>query len=866
MADAPQSTFLARPTDVETLRGRFDSAQSGCLQVVHLHAPNGGGKRALISEFVKNLGGLDSDVFHFAPSLIDEEDGVRTMMRMWASLYGPLHTNTGLRGKVEMVINAQLPSHPKRTQGWLRAFVDGVKKGGPKPGEDSFQLMVPKDNPLTGLVEILAAISSKMPVVAHFHNAHCSHSVATWAMMEALMAKCADNKMLMILTTEAMDEAGSALFPPPMLHLLQRKESEVDNQALAPWGTEEVDAYLTSKDLQGNAGAIARVGMGRPAYIAELIDYLKGSDRLNDDLAAESLATLFPIAVDEGELEDANEDNGKKHAGASDVADIAFAAALLGQSFPSRLIAEIGGWEQESIDDLLDATGGLFAEDQFSEAFQTWIYRFTRSSWRQGVLDANLRNADRAEAAMAKGRETATFMERFLVPQGAQFISKTARIWVELGETERAKMLSQMAIGSDPPDAWGMTHDLMKFYADVDWSDRMRRSVYMNLLDRMVQSAPVQQADTLYNEAIEFAQSKEDRAMQAWTLFAGSRLDLRRQDHFRARDRAQDALTLYQAEDNTAKISEVLNHQAMIEFTDGKPDAALALVDKAIENGQIETPDGKKVLPQVAASSEFIRGLIARRAKDFETAAKHFRTANEIAGNTGQPAIALDAGLNYGEALLLSGKHQEAVDILVKVTTIAQALRNPQRMRSASSLLTQACGALKQTKEALGHAQRTLGLTQQLKLDKFLPIDLYNVGFFTMVSGDLKQALTIYREALKATNLQRDASFSKELLFNAGMTASRIGAQEKDQAKKRAILTEAQELLSKCLPAAKHAKDLGKVAASADQLANLIMGLDKDPAAAKQMLGDALEAAKGAELKEMIPMIEKKLADLAKKV
>jgi tetratricopeptide (TPR) repeat protein len=724
-------------------------------------------------------------------------------------------------------------------------------------------LMVPKDNPLAGLVEILAAISSKMPVIVHISNAHCSHSVATWAMMEALMARCSDRKMLLILSTEAMDTAGSVLFPPPMLHLLERKESDVDNQALAPWGSDEVTSYLASKDLQGNAEAIARVGMGRPAYIAELIEFLKESDRLNDDLAAESLATLYPREVDESELESATDDNGKKQASAKDVADIAFAAALLGQSFPSRLIAEIGGWEQESIDDLLDATGGLFAEDQFSKPFQTWIYRFTRSSWRQGVLDANLRDESRSEAAKAKGKETATFMERFLVPQGSQFISKTARIWAEIGETERARMLSQMAIGSDPPDAWGMAHDLMKFYTDVDWSDRMRRSVYMNLLDRMVVSAPVQQADTLYNEAIEFAQSKEDRAMQAWTLFAGSRLDLRRQDHFRARDRANDALTLYVGEENIAKVSEVYNHQAMIEFTDGKPEAALALVDKAIESGQIETPDGKKVLPQIAASSEFIRGLIARRAKDFEKAATHFRTANEIAGNTGQPVIALDAGLNYGEALLLGGKHQEAIDILVKVTTIAQALRNAHRLRSASSLLTQACGALKKNKEALEHAQRTLGLTQQLKLEKFLPIDLYNVGFFTMVGGDLKGALSIFREAIKATNIQRDAAFAKELLFNAGMTASRIGAEEKDQAKKRAILTEAKDLFSQCLPAAKHTNDLGKVAACSDQLANLIMGLDKNVGAAKQMLEDALEAATAAGIEQMIPMIEKKLKDLA---
>jgi tetratricopeptide (TPR) repeat protein len=432
-----------------------------------------------------------------------------------------------------------------------------------------------------------------------------------------------------------------------------------------------------------------------------------------------------------------------------------------------------------------------------------------------------------------------------------------------LGEPERAKLLTQMAIGSDPPDAWAMTHDLIKYYKDVDWSKRMRRSVYMNLLDRMVLAAPVEQADTLYNEAIAFALEQEDRGMQAWTLFAGSRLDLRRQDHFRARDRAKDALTLYLGEENVVKAAEIYNHQAMIDFTDGKPESALKLVDKAIEQGQIETPDGKKVMPQIAASSEFIRGLVARRAKDFEKAATHFRTANEIAGNTGQPAVALDAGLNYGEALLLGGKHQEAADILVKVTTIAQALRNPQRMRTASSLLTQACGALKKNKEALEHAKRTLGLTQELKLKQFLPIDLYNVAFFTMVGGELTQALAIYREALKATNLQRDSGFAKELLFNAGMTAARIGAEEKDESKKRAVLSEAKELFSKCLPAAKHAKDLGKVAASSDQLANLLMALDKNTEAAKQMLGDALVAAKAAKLNEMVPMLEKKLADLS---
>ena len=48
----------------------------------------------------------------------------------------------------------------------------------------------------------------------------------------------------------------------------------------------------------------------------------------------------------------------------------------------------------------------------------------------------------------------------------------------------------------------------------------------------------------LYNKAMEWAQSREDRPLQAWLLFAGSRLDFRRQDFYRSRDRAKDALTL----------------------------------------------------------------------------------------------------------------------------------------------------------------------------------------------------------------------------------------------------------------------------------------------------------------------------------
>jgi hypothetical protein len=75
-------------------------------------------------------------------------------------------------------------------------------------------------------------------------------------------------------------------------------------------------------------------------------------------------------------------------------------------------------------------------------------------------------------------------------------------------------------------------------------------------------------------------------------------------------------------------------------------------VDEALRTGQIDTPDGRRVLPTVAANAEYIRGLLEKRERKFKEAAEHFRLSNEIAGNTGQAPLALESGLNYGECLL----------------------------------------------------------------------------------------------------------------------------------------------------------------------------------------------------------------------
>ena len=147
---------------------------------------------------------------------------------------------------------------------------------------------------------------------------------------------------------------------------------------------------------------------------------------------------------------------------------------------------------------------------------------------------------------------------------------KALRMYAENGAPQRAAILRGMAIAGDQPTLWAMTQDLLNYFDELQWPDAMRRTVYMNLIERMVAANQIGPAEKVWNDAMAWASEKEDRRLQGWLLFSGSRMDFRRQDLYRSRDRAEDALKIFKAEDESLKTAEVLNHIAMINLADGK--------------------------------------------------------------------------------------------------------------------------------------------------------------------------------------------------------------------------------------------------------------------------------------------------------
>ncbi len=839
-----ENLFVARPSDVAALRQRLDATLGGTGRVLSLQAPVGGGKRALVGEFVRSLGDFDGLIWRVG--LIEEEEGLRTLLRFYASLYGALGRSPMLKGKAEMILNAQLPGKPKRTQQWYQAFIQGLKKK-PEQGEQGMQVTLPRDNPLLGIVEIVRGLASKMPVILEVQNVHASQSVGVHAMLEALGEVAKDGQLLLILASEDLSEQNRAWMPAPFLSYLQRHE-DLDSLELAPWGEDEVGQYLTSKGWDGDAAGLVNLAQGRPGYIAELADMLNEDGRLSE-AGALSLAALFPREVDEDELEEAGEpaEGQRRRAVAADLDEVAFRAALLGRAFPASLVADIGNFDRDSIDDLLDAAGDLFEEMQFSKALNTYLYQFKRASYREGALVHGFSTLDNAKQIAV---QSGSFIERFLMPRSYEFVVKVARLYAKGEQPNRAAMVKGMAIAADRPEMWSFARDLVKAFEGVAWPDELRRAIFMNLMDRMAAAGDVNQAETLFNEIMTWADDKDDRRLKAWLLFAGSRLDMRRGDLYRGRDRAKDSLTLYKALEDKLKVAEITNHLAVVEFRDGNTEAAKGLVDQALREGQVSVQDGRPaVMPQIAANAEFIRGLVARKENKAKEASEHFRLANEIAGNTGQAALALESGLNYGQTLMAAGDPAKAADALQRVFQIAGSLRNGNAQRTACSLLGQAHGALRNFDAALEWSKRTLQLTEQLKLEPYMAIDTYNVGLFTLMKERPTEALALFRKAKALANLQQDVRFATELLFNLGMTAARVGEGQ-----------EAVDNLQAVLPMASQSRNAPKFITASVQLARMVA--KGNPEAASKFLEQAQAAAEQAKLKDQVKAIKKTAKDL----
>ncbi|MBN2799315.1 MAG: hypothetical protein JXX28_09235 [Deltaproteobacteria bacterium] len=844
--------FVAREEDLQTLSAYWQEAKAGKAQVIRLQAPFGGGRRALAGEFLRAASRTDEEAILWRVVCMDQENGLQWLIRMYGSLVATLNEDLLRRSRAEMSLNALLPAQPKRVQGWYQGFIESMKQAKTDKEKGAVQLRLPQDNPLIGLVEVVNGLAQRQPVLIDLQNANVVHSLALGQFLEALLTEARElgAKLMVILHDEPDDDVSKALTPVPLLDMFQRRADDLGVLAIAPWTEADTARYLESKGLTtANAARITEIAKGRPGFVAELTEILSATEQLDADLSEVSFSSLTPLTVKEGEIDAPTEppvEGQRRPATTNDVAQVVYLAALLGQAFPSNLVADMGGFTRDSIDDLLDAMGDLFEEVQHTKELG-WLYRFTRGSWREGVMERN-----DTEEGHELARRVGVFMERQLVPRGYGFISKTARVYAEHQAGARAALMRSIALTNDAPDMWGLAYDLTKYFDEITWPDPMKRTIFMNLAERIVGSGAIEVAERVLKDGTDWATAHEDRELAAYLLFAGSRLDTRRQDLYRARDRARDAIRLYEAMGNKGRTAEIYNHLAAIELQDGSPNAALELVNKAIESGLVEGADGKKVLPpQIFAHAEHIQGLVARRSNKLAEATTHFQRANEIAGAAGLGPLALDAGLQFGEALLAQREFEKARTILQQVLQIARSLQSPIRERGTCELLAQAEGALGNHEAATSFAARTLELSKALRFEQVIPLDLYNLGYFHYANKKPSEALTFFRQAEERVGQLGEHPVVKELYHFMGLSYLSVNQ-----------LDEAKDALRKGLRPAQKANDWPKMVVSLDALANIEQRQGRIQVASK-LLTDAIGFAKKGNLRDARKDLKKKLDRLA---
>lgn len=834
-----QELYVARSDDFETLSNHWNQATEKSAALL-LTGTLGSGKRAMVGQLARTIN-KDGEVLICRPSFSDEEDGQGALVKLYTALFSAIHAKKGFRSTLEINLNLQMSQYDNRIQNWIRMFIDALKSGAPKEDSNEFQVSVPRDNPYLAFIEITHAIAEKVPMLLDLQNLQNVHSLPFYTMLEAVLARTGSEKHSILTILHMVPiEGNESWVALPLQEIISRRE-DLATLALQPWDVQHTEKYLSSRDMDTSlAEKFVELSSARPGFIAELADWAANDEAFLARLPETTLETIVDFAPSEEMSESSSEpaaDSKRKVCTPEESENIAYLGALLGMSFPSGLVADMGNFERNSVDDLLDASEHLYKELQHSKPLNTWVYQFQRAIYREAILAKRTSEDDKKIAA-----NVGVFLERTLAPRGFGYLSKALRIYARSAAPQRASALRNLAMNADNPQLWLCARDIIAAHPQHTWPDAMIRTTLLQLCDRMSSAGKVEDSEKIIQESLQWASSKEDKATRAMVLLSGAKLDRRRQDNYRARDRAKEALNIFRSIENSNQLQgNCLAQLALIELQDKKYNAAMDCARQA---------EKAAAIPPVQAFCRFVEGAINAEGRKFEQAAKLFEESNRLAGQSGNAMLALDSGIKLGQVLLAGGQTAKAADVLQQVAGIAQQAKAPAQERACTALLAQAHGNEKNFEAALKAANRTLEITKALGFTSLEAIDTYNVGLFNLMLQRKTEAVALFKVAREKLPPQNNPGFLKELLFSLGMTQVQIGENQAGE----------QNLREALAPAAA-VKDWGKVIGTHQQLAELARGRGDKNEAIKH-LNQALKVAEQTKNSEIRKKIKDQLKSL----
>ncbi|MCK6526080.1 hypothetical protein L6R50_00450 [Myxococcota bacterium] len=767
MTQPAERPFVGRTDSLLALREEKSHAAAG-PRFVLLSGGLGSGRKRLVGRFMEEVV-PEAIAVRLAPA--EGEDGVRTLLRLYGTFVASLARGDSVGGRALDALRSAAEAADERRKAWLEGLVATVQKASGRPQGENLQIQLPRDNPYLALVEGIGAVAAKVPVVLELQDLLHSTSPAFWAALSALFAEARSRglPLLAILSagesgfSGAPDEAQPG--PATWLHDLTRA-TEPRVIDLPPFTLAEVEdllrvTYRPHAFPEGFAERLLKLTGGRPGVLAEVLTHLEDDEDIVsdasrgyyldtdlDDLAWDALVPFPWESAEGGEPTTADEATRDRMARALHV------AAIEGEVFSSGVLAEALSLSRDEVDDLLDEMPGVVEEVQFVEAANTWLYRFRRTFYR----DWFLRNPPGGKVERDLPVQIAGILVRGYAPVVFDYLARAARLFSEAGERRKAQNLLTLALTADRPEVARFGLEVLEERADVPFPTGLASLAFTGVADRAVNALADAEAEDFVSRAERYADRAGDGAARDFARLLRSRLALRRGDLPGSRQHAEAALAGAEARRDAVRQAEALNQLAILSLHARDLEAARKAVDLAGKASNI---------PPVRAHTLFVKGLLQKADRKVGGAADSFRQAADLALQTGNLALVLEATVNAGEALLISGRPKEAARALRQARQMTRGSRSPRRDRGILQLLSQAEAAAGNPAEALDLAQEALQLTRDLGLKQQEQIDLYHCGLFSLAAGR-EEADSYLKEAARVARENKDRAILKEVLFNHG--------------------------------------------------------------------------------------------------
>lgn len=772
-------SYIGRVDALNALANAWSEALSGGARIFVLEGPDGSGRSTLVSQLAERIqsgdipttSASDASTENSGPqhptqplalrlNFAEGEDGLKVLLRLYASVYNALHDNATLKSSVIVHVDKMLEGAPEPQKMWLTAFREGLDKPRPDTTASSFQVTIPRQSPFLALQEILASIASVHPILLDLNDVDHVLSFTFWSFLTALSDRTRFQHLPLLMVMGGLpsseEDRKAVPFSPrhtflaglhPSWNITTEALGSLDEASLAQIGAAR---YASHRLPQAFLSQLAGMAQGNPGRLDGLMALAEDQDIITQ---ADDEAYVLSSESSDVSVEDLLPALPKGKEGLA--RQVLQVGAIEGVIFTASLISEQLSTDKDTIDDLLDDLEDYVEEVVHHDGLQSWLYRFKQPVLRSLVLD-DLSETARKELA----RGVAELLEKKYVNASPDYAVKAARLWREVGDPRRTMSLLGLAASAERPEVLQMGAELVKAFPETVFAPSFYKGLHLTLFEKLVPVGPVEPLMVLLNDVEKWAVEHKDEEVLPWIALYKGRLFHRVGNLKEAQAEGEKAQKAFARAENAVKEADALNVLGMV---------ALAKGELGIANDHATRAIGKTNFPPIRVQSTFIKGLVFKGRGDLQQAVNHLKESLELSGRLGQLPLHLDSGLNIAECLLIGGKPDEAVTLLKQLLEVGRQTNQKARERAALSLLAKAEATLRDLQSATDYASQALKISRELKIRQFEGADLLDLGIFSFVRGNLDESAVYLREAEKVARDLNDQRLLKEISFHHGM-------------------------------------------------------------------------------------------------